>query len=193
MTDMPSPSPTPGEFDFLTAKQAAVLDHLASARTSKEIAHSLGVSETAVNRRIEVLRSRLGGIDRRELARRYLLWKRARRAEPVEDTAEGTPNVGGPPCVEDGIQKLQLAETPGPDDKSGRDSEAAETVFKDPVAMSIEAPWKEWSEPRIVPRVLDGDNATLTRGAAIALLLAAIVASIVLGLAAAQALADAVS
>lgn len=191
--NMAPPSPPPGEFDFLTDKQAAVLDHLASNRTSKEIAHSLGVSETAVNRRVEVLRSRLGGIDRRELARRYLLWKDARPATPMADTAEDKQNADAPPCVEDSIQKLQLAETRGPADTSGRDSEAASTAFKDPVAMSIEAPWKEWSEPRIVPRVLDGDNATLTRGAAIALLLAAIVASIVLGLAAAQALADAVS
>lgn len=193
MTTMASRSPPPGEFDFLTDKQVAVLDLLASNRTSKEIAHSLGVSETAVNRRIEVLRSRLGGIDRRELTRRYLLWKHARPAVPIEDAAEGEPTVSGPPCVEDGIQKLQLAQTPGSADTSGRDSEAVQTVFQDPVAMSIEAPWKEWSEPRIVPRVLDGENATLTRGAAIALLLAAIVASIVLGLAAAQALADAVS
>ena len=56
-----SHSPSPGDFDFLTEKQVAVLDLLANNRTSKEIAWTLGVSETAVNRRVEVIRSRLGG------------------------------------------------------------------------------------------------------------------------------------
>lgn len=189
---MASKSSSAGEFDFLTAKQKAALDLLANHRTSKEIAHTLGVSETSVNRRIEVVRLRLGGITRQELARRYGLWLAARAtATPVTD-AETAEN-GRSPCVETVGDILQLAEKPGSGETPVRDSRADETAFEDTVAMSIEAPWKEWSEPRIVPGVLDGENATLTRGAAIAILLLAIVASIVVALAAAKALADAVS
>ena len=51
-----------GGFSSLTDKQAAVLDLLADGRTSKEIATVLDLSESAVNRRIELLRSRFGGI-----------------------------------------------------------------------------------------------------------------------------------
>ncbi|WP_448140360.1 response regulator transcription factor [Sphingopyxis fribergensis] len=192
MKNMASPNPPAGEFDFLTAKQKAVLELLANHRTSKEIAHALGVSETSVNRRIEGLKQRLGGITRQELARRYALWIDANGAAAAAHSAQ-TPASLASGRVNSAPQILPLAENPSDADNRQRDGELAATTFEDPVAMSIEAPWKEWREPRIVPRVLDGDNATLTRGAAIALLLAAIVASLVLGLAAAQALADAVS
>lgn len=185
---MASQSPSAAEFDFLTVKQKAALDLLANHRTSKEIAHTLGVSETSVNRRIEVVKLRLGGITRQELARRYNLWL---ATQPNADAE--TPENGQSACVENTGDILQLAEQATPEERPDRDSEASETAFEDPVAMSIEAPWKEWSEPRIVPRVLDGENATLTRGATIAILLLAIVASVVVALAAAKALADAVS
>ena len=48
------------DFTFATEKQRAVLELLANNRTSKEIAGALAVSEPAINRRIEVLRLRLG-------------------------------------------------------------------------------------------------------------------------------------
>lgn len=55
----------------LTAKQRAVLALVADNRTSKEIAGLLGISESAVNQRIEIVRARLGGLPRGELARLY--------------------------------------------------------------------------------------------------------------------------
>src|SRR3546814_4481267 len=61
----------PDEFELLTEKQAAVLGLLAKSLTSKEIAAKLGTSESAVNRHIEILRSRFGGITRAQLAQRY--------------------------------------------------------------------------------------------------------------------------
>jgi DNA-binding CsgD family transcriptional regulator len=62
---------TSGELPQLTDKQREVLALVADNRTSKEIAGLLGVSESAVNQRIEVVRSRLGGLPRGELARLY--------------------------------------------------------------------------------------------------------------------------
>lgn len=44
---------------------------VADNRTSKEIAGLLGISESAVNQRIELIRARLGGIPRGEMARLY--------------------------------------------------------------------------------------------------------------------------
>lgn len=189
---MVSRRPPVEEFDFLTAKQKAALDLLANHRTSKEIAHALNISETSVNRRIEVVKLRLGGITRLELARRYGLWLSANGTSSVS-SGTASADKGRSPCVESIGEILQLAELPGNWERPSRDGGASETAFEDPVGMSIESPWKQWREPSIVPRVLDGDDATLTRGAAIAILLLAIVASIVVALAAAKALADAVS
>lgn len=188
---MATKSPSAGEFAFLTAKQKATLDLLANHRTSKEIAHALSLSETSVNRRIEAVRLRLGGITRQELARRYNQWLAAHGAANIATAAKPAENSQSP-CVESGVDNLQLVQMPGAGERPDRDSEVRTTAFEDPIAMSIEAPWRVYSEPRIVPRVLDGDNARLTRGAAIAVLVLAIVASIVVALAAAKALADAV-
>ena len=55
----------------LTPKQREVLALVADNRTSKEIAGLLGISESAVNQRIEMVRSRVGGLPRGELARLY--------------------------------------------------------------------------------------------------------------------------
>lgn len=55
----------------LTPKQREVLALVADNRTSKEIASLLGISESAVNQRIEMVRARLGGLPRGELARLY--------------------------------------------------------------------------------------------------------------------------
>jgi DNA-binding CsgD family transcriptional regulator len=177
------------EFDFITDKQAAVLNLLANHRTSKEIAHTLRLSETAVNRRIEVVRQRLGGISRPELARRYSDWAAAQDRKSPPKSLKNKDSS----CVENGSKILPLAANAETEAEAARDDKAGSKAFEDPVAMAVEPPWKDWKEPRIVPRVLDGENATLARGATIAILLVAIIASLVLALAAAKALADAVN
>lgn len=168
------------EFELLTRKQAAVLDLLAQGRTSKEIAGKLGATESAVNRHIEILRSRFGGITRLELARRY-------RERPADFAGEAV----FVPGVETTKQKIDLAETPPGAEKDAQDSPGTDLAFKDSIEMMIDAPWMRPKEPRVVPRVLDGENAALARGAAIAIILFAIIASLVLGLAAAQAITEA--
>jgi DNA-binding CsgD family transcriptional regulator len=57
--------------DGLTEKQREVLSLVAEGMTSKEIARKLGISESAVNQRIEVIRQRLGGMSRASIARLY--------------------------------------------------------------------------------------------------------------------------
>lgn len=166
------------EFGDLTDKQGAVLALLANGRTSKEIASALDLSESAVNRRIELLRIRFGGITRLELARRYRDWM----------TGLATENGASIHGVEIDRQRLRLALPSLPDDKSVEDKDGASLLFRDSLEISIDPPWKSQSEPQIVPRVLDGKDAVLTRGAAIAVILVGIIASLVLGLAAAGAL-----
>jgi DNA-binding CsgD family transcriptional regulator len=57
--------------DALTFKQREVLLLVSEGLTSKEIARKLGISESAVNQRIEVIRQRLGGMSRASIARLY--------------------------------------------------------------------------------------------------------------------------
>lgn len=76
---------TPTALSALTEKQREVLALVADNRTSKEIAGFLGISESAVNQRIEMVRSRLGGLPRGELARLY------RQEYPASDSTGEVP------------------------------------------------------------------------------------------------------
>lgn len=68
---MTSQSDLCSAFGALTDKQHEVLALVADHRTSKEIASELGISESAVNQRIEAVRARLGGPPRAQMAREY--------------------------------------------------------------------------------------------------------------------------
>lgn len=171
-----------GGFGSLTEKQIAVLDLLANGRTSKEIASALTLSESAVNRRIELLRSRFDGITRLELARRYREWTTS-QASQAEAIAAG---------VETDRQSLRLAATPvSSEASSGENPRTPLASEKDTAELSGVPARSDKRHPRVVPGVFDGENATLTRGAAIAVMLAAIIASLVFGLAAAGAITEA--
>jgi DNA-binding CsgD family transcriptional regulator len=118
-------SPNPGStFAALTGKQHEVLALVADNRTSKEIAAELGVSESAVNQRIEAVRARLGGLPRAQMAREYRLfaatytpdetckpipWQRIQlpQQQPGSQSAAAESVSGhtpGPPGVGDGLQ-----------------------------------------------------------------------------------------
>lgn len=177
-----NPDSQSGGFGSLTEKQIAVLDLLANGRTSKEIANALILSESAVNRRIELLRSRFDGITRLELARRYREW--------TTSQTNGGEAVGT--GVETDRQSLRLAENPVSAEAYGGDNQRAPLATEKGTAeLSDVPPGRDKRHPRVVPGVFDGENATLTRGAAIAVMLAAIIASLVLGLAAAGAITEA--
>ncbi|MDP3906077.1 helix-turn-helix transcriptional regulator [Novosphingobium sp.] len=88
----------------LTEKQREVLVQVADNRTSKEIAALLGISESAVNQRIEMIRARLGGIPRGQLARLY--------RQELENFQRISATF--PPTW----QKIQLPET-GPESEGG--------------------------------------------------------------------------
>lgn len=154
-------------FRLLTEKQSAVLELLARGLTSKEIGYQLGASESAVNRHIEILRSRFGDITRLQLARLY--------RESPDEFPRMMPAAS---CVETTEQKIDLAEPEADEGRKARDETEAQLAFQDSLTVRIDAPWTKPEEPGVVPRVLDGENATLTRGTAIAVMLLAIIASL---------------
>lgn len=106
---MPSNVPTVKSLPTLTPKQRDVMALVADNRTSKEIAARLKISESAVNQRIEMIRQRLGGLPRGELARLYRL-----EYAPKDDESEGLTETW---------QKIHLP-PPGPNGKGG----AAESI-----------------------------------------------------------------
>ena len=77
--------------DALTDKQREVLMFVSEGLTSKEIARRLGISESAVNQRIEVIRQRLGGLPRAQIARLYRRQSTLLMTIPTSNSLTGNP------------------------------------------------------------------------------------------------------
>jgi DNA-binding CsgD family transcriptional regulator len=77
--------------DALTDKQSEVLVFVSEGLTSKEIARKLGISVSAVNQRIEVIRQRLGGLPRAQIARLYRRQSTLLLTIPTSNSLTGNP------------------------------------------------------------------------------------------------------
>lgn len=75
----------------LTDKQREVLTHVSEGLTSKEIARKLGISESAVNQRIETIRQRLGGMPRSQIARLHRRQSTVVMTIPTSNSLTGNP------------------------------------------------------------------------------------------------------
>lgn len=138
-------------FVKLTAKQHEVLSYVAENRTSKEIAWELRISESAVNQRIEGVRLRTGSPPRAELARAYRQYQ-----QDLEAACNPIPS-----------KNPQVPE-PGPDGSvRPQDDPTADLTLSDAMTYTITAPWQKEEFDRVVPEVLDGTNAGLSRTVAI--------------------------
>lgn len=84
-------------FERLTVKQHEVFELVAENWTSKEIAARLGVTESAINQRIEAVRLRTGFLPRAHVARAYRQFRAERAARsPVPGAVEqgSAPDAG---------------------------------------------------------------------------------------------------
>ncbi|MCT2399330.1 helix-turn-helix transcriptional regulator [Novosphingobium mangrovi (ex Huang et al. 2023)] len=137
-------------FSRLTAKQHEVLRYVSENRTSKEIAWELGISESAVNQRIEAVRGRTGSPPRAELARAYrqYLQDLEEACKPVPDKIPQVPD------------RLPIAQ-PQP-----QDGPAEQLALADAVHFTLTPPWQGEVIGRVGPEVLDGPHAGLSRTAA---------------------------
>jgi len=179
MNDNAPLAPDQALFKSLTTKQREVLDFLADSRTTKEIAGEIGVSDSAVNQRIEPLRQRLGGVPRAELTRRYRAWREARATLIGEDDCKSlTGKISHLPIAPQPVQQSRPADAPG------------RFHFADAATFEQGAPWHWESEGSVVPRLLDGKHAGWFRVLAILAMSTLIVAALVLALTAAQVLTE---
>jgi DNA-binding CsgD family transcriptional regulator len=159
-------------FPHLTPKQHEVLTFVAENRTSKEIAWELGISESAVNQRIEGVRTRAGSPPRAELARAYRQYLQDLEAacNPLPDKIPQVPQVAEDPPIEN------------------RDDHAEHLALADAVTYTVTAPWQHEPFERVVPEVLDGANAGLSRTAAMIAIALGILLVAMVGLGVARAL-----
>ena len=77
--------------DALSDKQREVLIYVSEGMTSKEIGRRLGISESAVNQRIEMIRQRLGGLPRAQIARLYRHQSTLLMTIPTSNSLTGNP------------------------------------------------------------------------------------------------------
>ncbi|WP_395395297.1 helix-turn-helix transcriptional regulator [Novosphingobium sp. BL-8A] len=150
----------------LTEKQHQVLGLIAENRTSKEIAWELGISESAVNQRIEGVRNRTGAPPRAELARAYRYYQR-----PVDAACNPLPD-----------KNPQVSPDPVTAEEWGQDERGDRLMLSDGVAFRIEAPWQSEEIDRLVPEVLDGHDAGINRMAAMVLIAGGLLLVAVFGL-----------
>ena len=88
---MPQTNAQMSVLDKLTNKQSEVLSLVSDGLTSKEIARKLNISESAVNQRIEMIRHRLGGMPRSQIARIYRRQSTVMLTIPASNSLTGKP------------------------------------------------------------------------------------------------------
>ncbi|MCJ2186018.1 helix-turn-helix transcriptional regulator [Novosphingobium beihaiensis] len=161
-------------FPKLTVKQHEVLRFVSENRTSKEIAYELGISESAVNQRIEAVRGRAGSPPRAELARAYrqYLQDLEEACKPVPDKIPQVPDRDAVP---------QSRRQDGP---------AEELSLADAVTFTLTPPWQGERIGRVVPEVLDGPHAGLSRTAAMIVIAGGMLLVAMIGLGVVEALSD---
>jgi len=177
-------TPLAGVFAALTARQRQAMELLSEGRTSKEIAHALGISESAAIQRIETVRNRVGGLLRKDLARAY---RRYMHNAPGKEAVGGGEAVRGEAAVGPDYDAFldiaptgwaeeemaacnaltgnffQLSQARPASHPGGRNQAADELALADAIPFEIASPWSSRSEPGVVPEVLDGKGAALNR------------------------------
>ena len=88
---MPTTANQMAVLNALTDKQREVLIYVSEGLTSKEIARKLTISESAVNQRIEMIRQRLGGLPRAQIARLYRRQSTLLMTIPTSNSFTGNP------------------------------------------------------------------------------------------------------
>ena len=169
----------------LTKRQVDVLERIDRRVPIKVIASELGVSETRINQHIRALKNHYQVDSLNELVECY------REEFGITDVPlEEGENPSAEAFSESAYRKNQLPGT-APETEYGFRVDPGEIVLSDVMPLGGLAPWKLAAEPRIVPGVLDGDNAVLLRLVAIVGIAFGILAAIVLMVTAAMTVSEA--
>lgn len=176
----------------LTDRQRAVIERIDRRVPIKVIAQDLGVSETRINQHIRALKDVYAAGSLGELVKIYRATLPPEAvAEDQEQTLGGAADEGlFNPFSEAAYTKTQINPPTDFPDLNSQD-DPGRLVLSDAMSLIEQAPWLRPGEPRVVPGVLDGENAVLLRFGAIVGIASGILAAVILTITAADALTDA--
>lgn len=167
----------------LTGRQKTVLERIDRRVPIKVIAQEMGVSETRINQHIRALKDFYKVETLNELVELH-------REERALKEAEALAEAKLKDLSDSGYRKSQVESRSEPHEEDSR-VDPGEIVLNDVMPVSGLAPWRLANEPRIVPGVLDGENAVLLRLAAIVGIAFGCLAAVVLTVTAAVAISEA--
>lgn len=176
----------------LTERQRDVLQRIDRRVPIKVIARELNVSETRINQHIRALKDLYKVESLNELVEAYRAENR-RKAEQKDlekayEEQPVTPNLKGEEDTP--YRKNQIPESAGTNDTSER-NDPGQLVMSDVLPLEEQAPWLRPGEPRVVPRMLDGEHAVLFRLLAIVGIAFGVLAAVVLAVTAAITISEA--
>ena len=162
----------------LSDRERAVLDGVDRRLPLKAVAAELGISESRVNQHIRALKERYQVNNLPDLVTAW-------RAQDTENSDELA-------CRN---SAWRIPQVPHPGVRGDAESRVApgEFVLADAAPLAIEAPWNSRIEPRVVPGMLDGDNAVLLRLALIIGLAFGLIAAVLLVVTASLTLSEALA
>ena len=176
----------------LTERQRAVMERIDRRVPIKLIAQELGVSETRINQHIRAVKDIYEAENLGDLVERHRAEKRA------EEAAKGTGNPDqfeGVKLSQKGFSEPVYSKRQVPDEAQIAEvtvrNDPGELVMSDVLPLVDQAPWLHPGEPRVVPRVLDGEHAVLFRFAAIMGIAFGFLAAVVLTVTAALTISEA--
>lgn len=175
----------------LTDRQRAVMERIDRRVPIKVIAQELGVSETRINQHIRMLKDVYSAASLGELVENYraAIVSTALPLTPAKPISFISAEMLQHPYSEAAYRKNQINAADDFGDFGQRD-DPGQLIMSDAVPLIEQAPWLHPGEPRVVPGVLDGENAVLFRLGAILAIASGILAAIVLTVTAAMALSE---
>lgn len=176
----------------LTDRQRAVMERIDRRVPIKVIALELGVSETRINQHIRALKDVYDAGSLGELVENYRATLTPGPSAAHQDDALAT--APDAEILKPFSQPAYTNNQINPDhdfaDFGGRD-DPGQLLLTDAMPLIEQAPWLKPGEPRVVPGMLDGDNAVLLRLVTIIGIASGILAAVVLTVTAGVALSKA--
>lgn len=176
----------------LTERQRAVMERIDRRVPIKVIAQELGVSETRINQHIRALKDIYKAENLGDLVESY----RADIDAETEATSDDETTISRDADVDDrALSESAYSKSQMPEGQETgqtiRSNDPGELVMSDVLPLVEQAPWLRPGEPRVVPRVLDGEHAVLFRLAAILGIAFGVLAAVVLTVTAAMTISEA--